>query len=361
MSVSASPLHFLLFTFAGWINQHQQAVIEYLQEENRVLKEQLRGKRLRLTDHQRRRLAIKGKRLGRRALGQIAGIVTPDTILAWHRKLIAKKWDYSARRKSPGRPRTKRLIADLVVRMAAENDWWGYTRIQGALANLGHRISRGTVANILREHGIEPAPERGPRTAWRTFLQAHWETLAAADFFTVEVSTWRGLVSYYILIVIELSSRRVCLAGVTSHPDHTFMMQVARNLTDCCDGFLLGKRFLILDRDKKYSEGFRKMLEGAGTTQMVRLPVRSPNLNAYAERMVLSLKSECLDRMILFGEGSLRRAVNQYLLHYHRERNHQGLGNRLIEPAAGVGENRGQIKCRERLGGMLKYYYRAAA
>ena len=123
--------------------------------------------------------------------------------------------------------------------------------------------------------------------------------LASADFFTVEVSTWRGLVTYYVLIVMELSSRRVCLAGVTPHPDHSFMTQVARNLTDCGDGFLLGKRFLILDRVKKYGEGFRNTLEDTGT-EIVRLPVRSPNLNAYAERMVLSLKSECLDRMILF-------------------------------------------------------------
>ncbi len=213
MIVSASPLHFLLFTLAGWINRHQQTVIEYLQEENRIMKEQLRGKRLRLTDNQRRRLAVKGKLLGRKVLATVASIVTPDTILAWHRKLIAKKWDYSTRKKSPGRPRTIETIMELVVRMAVENTTWGYTRIQGALANLGHRISRGTVANILREHGIEPAPERGPRTTWKTFLQAHWETLAATDFFTVEVSTLRGLVTYYVLIVIELSSRRVYLAG----------------------------------------------------------------------------------------------------------------------------------------------------
>lgn len=135
-------------------------------------------------------------------------------------------------------------------------------------------------------------------------------------------------------------------------------MQVARNLTDCNDGFLLGKRFLILDRDKKYTEGFREVLNDAGT-KIGRLPVRSPNLNAYAERVVLSVKSECLERMILFGEASLRRALNQYLIPY--ERNHQGLGDQLIEPGANAGENKGKIECRERLGGILKYYYRAAA
>jgi transposase InsO family protein len=244
--------------------------------------------------------------------------------------------------------------------MALENTRWGYTRIQGALANPGHRLSRGTVANILREHGIEPAPERGCKTTWKTFLQAHWETLAAADFFTVEVSSWRGLITYYVLIVIEISSRRIYLGGITPNPDHSFMMQVARNLTDCDEGFLVGKRFLILDRDKKYSERFRILLEDAGI-DIVRLPVRSPNLNAYAERFVLSIKSECLDRMIPFGEASLRRAITQYLTHYHIERNHQGLNNRLIEPATTIGGNSGKVECRERLGGMLKYYCRTAA
>jgi transposase InsO family protein len=298
--------------------------------------------------------------LGRKVLCEVASIVTPDTILAWHRKLIAKKWDYSTRKKSPGHPRTIETIMELVVRMAQEYLNWGYTRIQGAMANLGHTVSRSTVANILREHGIEPAPERGRKTSWKTFLQTHWETLAAADFFTVEVSTWRGLVTYYVLIVIDLSTRRVYLGEVTPHPDHAFMMQVARNLTDCCDGFLLGKQFLILDRDKKYSEGFRNQLENAGT-DIVRLPARSPNLNAYAERIILSIKTECLERMIFFGEASLRKAISQYLTHYHMERNHQGLGNQLIEPALTVGGISGQVKCRERLGGMLKYYYRAAA
>jgi transposase InsO family protein len=150
------------------------------------------------------------------------------------------------------------------------------------------------------------------------------------------------------------------LGGVTPNPDHAFMMQVARYLTDCCDGFLSGTRFLILDRDQKYSDGFRKLLHDSGT-EIVRLPVRSPNLNAFAERFVLSIKAECLDRMILFGEASLRRAINQYLVHYHTERNHQGLNNRLIEADTTVGQNVGRVDCRERIGGMLKYYYRAAA
>jgi hypothetical protein len=167
---------------------------------------------------------------------------------------------------------------------------------------------------------------------------------------------------------LSFASQLVCRPGWSSQCDGNSSLKVqnvdahssARNLTDCCDGFLLGTRLLILDRDRKYSEGFRNLLEEAGTG-IVRLPARSPNLNAFAERFVLSVKSECLDRMILFGEASLRRAVHQYLAHYHRERNHQGLDNGLIEPAACVDQDRGKVECRERLGGMLKYYYRAAA
>ncbi len=162
------PWQFFLITIAGWNNRHQQDVIDFLVEENRVLKGQLRGKRLRLSDDERRRLAVKGKALGRKILGDVATIVTPDTIMAWYRRLIARKWDYSSRRK-PGRPRVMQEISEIVLRIARECPTWGYTRIKGALANLGHQVSRGTIANILKEHGIEPAHEprwSGERTLW---------------------------------------------------------------------------------------------------------------------------------------------------------------------------------------------------
>ena len=177
---------------AGWINQHQRDVIAYLQEENRVLREQLGPRRLRFTDGQRRRLAAKARTLGRQALAEIETLVTPDTLLGWRRRLIAQKYDGSRRRR-PGRPRVMHEIRQLIVRMATENRAWGYTRIRGALANLGHHVARGTIANILKEHGLEPAPERLKRTTWPEFLAAHWDVLAAADFFTVEVWMPRGL------------------------------------------------------------------------------------------------------------------------------------------------------------------------
>ncbi len=359
MNKALQPWEFLLIILSSWVNRHQQRVIDYLIEENRILKGKFRGKRIRFTDNERRRLAVKGKALGRKLLGKVASVASPDTILAWHRKLIAKKWDYSSKRR-PGRPRIMNEIADLIVRMARENPGWGYTRIRGALTNLEYKVSRTTIANILKEHGIEPASERGKRTLWRTFLTAHWDGLAAVDFFTVEVATLGRLVTYYVLIVLELSTRRVQVAGLTPDPDTAFMMQVGRNLTCAPVGFLAGERFLIMDRDRKYGQGFRRLLEESGTN-VLRLPPRSPNLNAYAERFVLSIKQECLDRMIFFSEKSLRRAVFAYVAHYHRERNHQGLDNRLIEPEEGVREKGGKVCCRDRLGGMLRYYYREAA
>ena len=354
------PWQLLVVTVAGWINRHQQTVIDYLVEENRILKGQLNGKRLRLTDDERRRLAVKGKALGRNILEAVSTIVTPDTIMRWYRQLIARKWDFSARRNQPGRPRVDTVISDLVLRMARENPRWGYTRIRGALGHLGHEVSRGTIANILKENGIEPAYERSKRTPWCTFLKAHWETLAAADFFTVEVARPWGLVTYYVLFFMELRTRRVHIAGITPTPDGRFKLQVARNLTDAFEGFLLGKRYLILDRDGKYTEEFRDFLTDAGTN-IVRLPARSPNLNAFCERYVLSIKTECFERMVFFTEASFRRAVSSYLAHYHGERCHQGLGNRLIEPDASSRDNSGEIRCRERLGGLLRHYYRQAA
>ena len=173
MNRALKPWEFLLLTLSGWMNRHQQRMIDYLIEENRILKEKFRGKRIRFTDDERRRLAVKGKALGRKLLGRVATIVTPNTILAWHRKLIAKKWDYSERRKKVGRPPVSHEIVELVLRIARENPTWGYNRIQGALANLGHVISDQTVGNVLKEHGIEPAPELKRQTTWKTFIKSH--------------------------------------------------------------------------------------------------------------------------------------------------------------------------------------------
>jgi putative transposase len=351
-------LQFFLLCLAGWVNRNQQNAIEYLQEEVRVLKEQL-GKKPRFNDDQRRRLAVKAKKLGLAGLKQLAAIATPRTLLAWHRRLVARKYDGSGKR-SPGRPRTLRDVRDLILRMAAENRTWGYTRIQGALQNLGHDIGRGTIAKVLKEAGVDPAPDRQKKTTWKEFLRAHWEVLAAADFFTVEVWTAAGLVRYHVLFVLRLATRQVHLAGIIPEPHEQWMKQVARNLTDGLEGFLGGCPFLIHDRSSLFSDGFRMVLEGAGM-ESVRLPARSPNLNAFAERFVRSIKESCLDQLILIGEASLHRATSNFLLHYHQERNHQGLENKIIRPAFNPFPRYGAIKCRKRLGGILRYYYREAA
>jgi putative transposase len=228
------------------------------------------------------------------------------------------------------------------------------------LANLNHKVGRGTIANVLKRNGIEPAPERSRRTPWSTFLKAHLKVLAASDFLTVEVWTAKGLITHYLLFVISLCDRVVEIAGITTRPDEGCMLQMARNLTDSDDGALRAKKYLIIDRDSKYSEQFRRLIGDTGT-KVIRLPPRSPNLNAYAERFVRSIKGECLDRMIFVGQASLRRAVREYIEHYHTERNHQGLENRLLHPTTEAPADSGTINRHARLGGTLNFYYRKAA
>ena len=252
-----------------------------------------------------------------------------------------------------------RHISELIVRMAQENPSWGYTRIQGALANLRHKVGRGTIANVLKRNGIEPSPRRSGRTSWSTFLKAHWKVLAASDFLTVEVWTGGGLVTHYLLFVISLADRVVDIAGITTRPDESWMLQIARNMTDAQSGALHLKRYLIIDRDTKYSQQFRRLIRDGGT-KVIRLPPMSPNLNAYAERFVRSIKDECLDRMIFVGQGSLRRAVVEYMDHYHAERNHQGLENRLIHLSTAVTAKSGAVHRHARLDGTLNFYYRKA-
>jgi putative transposase len=353
------PFRFLLIAMAGWMNQHQVQMIEYLREENRVLREQLGDRRLRFNDDQRRRLAARAKGLGRKLLAEVATLVTPETLLTWHRKLIAQKYDGSGQR-GPGRPRTAQAIEALVVRLAEENRDWGYRRIQGALSHLGHTIARSTIADILERHGLEPAPGRSRKTTWKEFLARHWELIVAADFFTVEVWTRRGLQRFLVLFFLDLSTRQVEIAGIASTANGLWMSQIGRKVTDAVDGILHGKRYLIHDRDPLFTTEFLRLLADVGV-KSVKLPPRSPNLNAHAERFVRSIKESCLDRLILFGEKSLRTAMQNFLVHYHTERHHQGLANRLIQPEPSHLGNTGAVQRRERLGGMLNYYYRAAA
>ncbi|MFT7486605.1 MAG: putative transposase [Candidatus Paceibacteria bacterium] len=249
-------------------------------------------------------------------------------------------------------------IRKLILRMATENATLGYSRIQGELEELGHRVGRSTIARTLKAEGLKPAPDRP--TSWRTPLDAQWGQIAACDFFTTEVWSAKGLVTYYTLFVIDLKTRVVEIAGSTPNPNGAWMAQIARNLTDPIDDFLKQHRYLLCDRDSIFSAHWRAALMREGV-RVVQTPYRAPNANAYAERFVRSIKSECLRRMILFGERGLQRALNEFVAHYNTERPHQGVGNRVLtrrsKPRPGVTT---EVHSIDRLGGLLRHYRRSA-
>jgi len=227
------------------------------------------------------------------------------------------------------------------------------------IGSLGeHRCDSCTnAAKTLKDNGIAPSPNRA--TSWSTFLKTHAGVIAAADFFTVDVWTKRGLVTHYVLFVIHHATRAVHIAGVTPHPNSTFMAQVARNLTDSVDGFLRNMQFLVVDNDVLFTKQFCSTLADAGV-EVTRTAIRAPNMNAFAERWVQTVKRECLSKLLLFGAGHLRRTLNEFAAHYHEQRPHQGIGNNLIEPSTDEPPNGNRVVVDERLGGLLRSYRRAA-
>ena len=351
-------LWLILITYlAYYIDRELYKAIDYLREQVRVLIEQQENeKRILLDNRQRIRLAVKAKRLTRRLLEETTVLFTPDTILGWYRKLIAQKYDGSKNCKNPGRPNISQEITDLVIRFKQENPHWGYTRIRDYIVYLGYKIGETTVKNILLANGYDPEPNPSRKTTWKEFIQSHWSVLSACDFFSVELLVRGRLVRCMVLFAIHLSIRRVSILGVKSDPNGPWMEQIARNLT-WEDSFLAGKRYLVHDRDPLYTAKFESNLKTSGV-EPVRLPARSPNLNAHAERFVRSIKEECLNHLILSSEEQLRHVLSEYLEYYHHERIHQGI-NRIIEPRHEG--NDGEIICIERLGGLLKSYHRQAA
>ena len=349
------PWRRILAYVTGEVDESLLLRIEYLIEENRVLRGQV--KRLRLSDTERRTLAEKAMQLGK-LMADTVTIVKPETLLKWHRELIARKYNGSEQQKHFGRPRITAEIRDLVISMAKDNPTWGYDRICGAIRNLGFRISDQSVGNILRRCGLAPAPERRQQVSWHRFLRLHRENLWATDFLTTEVWTKAGLTTFYTLFFIKPGTRKVVIGGITATPDEDWMKQIARNVTGW-GGALEGARFLIHDRDSKYGKSFDAIFESVGT-ECIMLPPRSPNLNAYAERFVLSIKTECLEQVIVLGEGMLRRMVREYVAHYHTERNHQGIGNVIPFPDDRL-QQTGPVRRKDRLGGMLSFYHREAA
>ena len=248
-----------------------------------------------------------------------------------------------------------------MVRLAQENRSWGYDRIAGAVQHLGYTISDQTVGNILKRHGIPPAPERKTTTTGKEFIRTHMDVLVATDFFTTEVWTWCGLVTYSVRFFIHLASCKVHVAGITPHPDQHWMRQSARNVTMADWGVLSPGQSLIYDRDGKYCPAFQRIIDAAGITR-VPLPSRSPNLNAHAERWIRSVKEATLSQLLLFGERALWHVLTEYVTHFHQERSHQGKDNAVLMPHTPPNPRRDSpIQCRERLGGLLKYYDRTAA
>src|ERR1022692_37728 len=354
------PWKKLLAWATGQIDEALRQKLEFVLEENRVYRTLLdrHSPRWRLHDAERKVLAEKGKPLGK-LLGEVITIVQPESLLKWLRRLVASKWDFSRRRTAkPGRPFVPAEIEQWVLQFARENPAWGYDRIVGALANLGPRVSDQTVGNILKRQALGPVPERKRNTTWAQFIRRHKEVLWAIDFFTTEVWTSTGPTTFCILFFLHLQTRRIVLAGITPFPNEDWLRQVARNLT-VEDGPMAKARFLLHDRDAKFSKAFDDVFQSAGI-EPLKLPPQSPNLNAFAQRWVRSVKDEGLDHLILFGERSLHHTLNQYLAHYQCERNHQGLENVIPFPDQRMGRRVGTIRKSERLGKLLNFYHRAA-
>jgi transposase len=287
-------------------------------------------------------------------LGEIIRIVQPETVLKWHREAVRRKWTQQ-KRNSGGRPRTARAIEQLVVRLARENDW-GNGKIEGELLKLGYDLSDETVAHILKRHGIPPAPERRPSPSWRHLMTHYQDQLLACDFFTVETLF---LQTIYVFFFIEVGTRRVHFAGCTSHPTGVWVTQQARQVIWDLSDREPALRFLIRDRDMKFTAAFDTVFRSEGMT-VIRTPVRAPNANCYAERWIRSARDECLDKLLIFNQAYLRRVMRDYITYYNTARPHQGIDQNLPIPRR-LSDARGPVRCRKVLGGILHDYYREAA
>jgi putative transposase len=351
----------LLASITGSVNEDLRLRNAYLAAENRILRNQIKGRRVQLTNAERQTLAEMGQKLGTQALEEIATVAKPDTILAWRRTLVAQTRDSSQPRTFLGRPCIDQELEALVVRMARENRSWGYDRIAGALAHLGNRISDQSVGNILKRHGIPPAPARKTTMTWREFIRIHMDLLVATDFFANEVWTWCRLVTSAILFFIHLSSRKVHVAGIKLRLHARWMRQIARHTTRADGGFLPTGLFLLHARDGQDFPVFQPIMEKTGVT-CVPLPARAPHVNPYAGRWVRSVKRKYLSRLILYGERALWHGLSAFASHDHQDHPHQGRDKVILMPSAHSDQGRdGLMRCREQLGGLLKYSCREAA
>jgi putative transposase len=349
------PLFLLLAKSTG---DDLARMVEYLKAENRILRDRL-PKRIAVTPVERRRLVKLGKPLGA-AIAGLVTIVSPRTFTRWiNGDDVAKPAKTTTRK--PGRPKTQEEIRALIVRLGKENGW-GYTRILGELKKLGvGKVSRSTVVNILKENGFDPGPKRGAGT-WDEFVKRHAATLWACDFLSKKVWTLGGAVDVFVLFFIHVGTRRVYVSGMTPNPDKAWMTQQARNVSMHFAEQKQAPTHLLLDHDSKFVAEFDAILESDGV-ELKRVGPRAPNMNALAERWAQSIKHECLNHFVVFGEAHLRHIVSEYVRYYNESRPHQGLGNRTLSAAEHSSDadpllddpiSMGAIQCDERLGGLLK-------
>ncbi len=342
---------------AASINQHLYRLIDLLNEQTRVLK-RLIGKRPRPTTNERRALAALAHSIHRRVLVAQELIVTVDTFRRWHRRLIAIT--YTAKRR--GRPRIAAEAEALIVTMARENPAWGEDSIRDRMIALGFMVTDRTVSNVLRRHGIPPAPKRRTTNDWERFLSAHWPNLAAIDFATFEVPDGRGRTTrHHALYAIRLATREVRLVGVTAHADGAWMLNMARALTDCDHGFVAGMQYVIMDRDPLFTSQVKTCFRSIDCEPKV-LPPHSPNLNAYIERFIGTVRREIGRAIVPLSTEHLSHALAEHIVYYNHERNHQSLpGHRAPVPSHGCDlPSDRPVACRSRLGKTLNFYYRTA-
>ena len=330
----------------------REAELLLLRHELSVLRRSVKRPRLRTWD--RMIMSALAMRLPRSSWGAL--IVGPETVLGWHRALIRRKWAVYGCRARPGRPRMPEECRQLILRLTNENPRWGYVRIQGELLKLGYAISPTAIRNLLRRHRIPTSPHRS-KLSWRQFLRAQASSIVAADYFTVDI--W-NLKRIYVLFFMELGRRRILSFGVAANPNQAWVSQQVRNLSWQLQDRRLPVQFLLCDHDKKFPFAIEAILAAEGV-RVIRTPIQAPVANCYAERWVESVRRECLDWQIILGRGYLERVLATYIEHYNRARPHRGLQLQPPERQVGRVSQIGQIKCRVRLGGLIREYSRLCA